>query len=832
MSKRRWTCGRVDGIGVTKSPAIWLLLSGLSTYALPAWAQEASEFDAVFDGPAAAGRPSDPPPPLPPVQPTRVPQDDSSAGTRAASVPSKGGRAPDPSAPPADVNGQLVGAAAAFDGAAAQAPGPSQEADLVHNTWRGSVGGIHVKDAAAGQAGTMRVQLGLRFFAGKSVLEEGDRYALAGGALSLSYTLTDYLELFGAVEGHSARHSESSPELLQVLGDIHVGAKGHYRVLPWLAFGGDLSLHFLNAVGDLGILARSTGVSLGTNITADLRRLEGRHVPFIARFGAHYRFDNSARLVQDVEARRFAGLDGETLPGFETRHLVTPRERLTLGIQRVDTMNLGVGFEAPFEVTRPDFVLAPIFEWQWAIPVNRQGYNCPFVADAPGSDRPRGGGDGCLAVQGLKAATMDLTVGLRVTPPVRGLSTFLAADIGVTGTRTFVRELSPNLPFVVMLGVAYAYDTRAPVVAPSERMPAPERAPLPSAARMLVQINDADGEVVSAARLDFDGQDADGSRAFYTLASDSAGRVVTPLLRPGRYAATLTHPDYTPGSCAFAVPDASQLEVDEAASARTDDADSAESTAASRLLRTTSLPFPNASLLSVTCRVGPRVESRSEPERARGGALLTVDVAGEGKPLARVRIELEAEGPEAPVSTNMELLTDSRGRAKGEAIAPGTYRLTLSKEGYFDRSMVLALVDDSTQTVVATLVRRPARAQVKVDARGIVTQRRFSFATGSSELGAANYPLLFELAEVLRAHPELGRVEIQGHTDNVGKADLNLKLSQARAEAVRTWLIEEGGVDARRLVARGYGDARPLVPNLTPANRRRNRRVHFAPMGE
>ncbi len=705
--------------------------------------------------------------------------------------------------------------------------------DPVHNTWLGSVGGIHIKDAAAGEAGSMRVQLGLRFFAGKSFLEEGDRYALAGGAISLSYTLTDYLELFGAIEGQGARHSESSPELLQVLGDIHVGAKGYHRVLPWLALGGDLSLHFLNAVGDLGILARSTGVNLGTNITADLRRLEGQRVPFIARFGAHYRFDNSAKLIDDVESRRFAGLDGETLPGFETRHLVTPSERLALGIQRVDTMNLGLGFEAPFEVTRPDFILAPILEWQWAIPVNRQGYNCPFIADGPGSDRPLGGGDGCLAVQGLKAATMDLTVGLRITPPVRGLSTFLAADIGLTGTRTFVRELSPNLPYAVMLGVAYAYDTRAPVASPGAGVAAAVPVSLPAAARVLIQVNDAGGVAVSGVRLDFDDSDPaaandDGEGAFYTLASDASGRVVTPLLRPGRYAATLSHPDYAPVSCAFVVPEETQLALE--ATARAEESGATESNAAAPALRSANLPFPQASLLRVACRLGDRVEAQAEPESAAGGAALTVDVAAEGKPLAQVRITLEAADAQAPRPSTTELLTDSRGRATSEAIAPGSYRLTLSKAGYFDRSMPLVLVAEAPQTVVATLARRPDRAQVKVDARNIIVRRRFSFSTGSSELGDANEPLLFELAEVLRAHPELERVEIQGHTDNVGKADMNLALSQARAEAVRTWLVEQGGVDARRLVARGYGDTRPLVPNLTPTNRRRNRRVNFVPL--
>jgi OOP family OmpA-OmpF porin len=69
-------------------------------------------------------------------------------------------------------------------------------------------------------------------------------------------------------------------------------------------------------------------------------------------------------------------------------------------------------------------------------------------------------------------------------------------------------------------------------------------------------------------------------------------------------------------------------------------------------------------------------------------------------------------------------------------------------------------------------------------------------------------------------------VQVQGHTDNRGDPAANLELSQRRAESVVQWLIN-AGVESSRLEAKGYGDTRPLVPNLTPANRARNRRVQF-----
>jgi outer membrane protein OmpA-like peptidoglycan-associated protein len=70
------------------------------------------------------------------------------------------------------------------------------------------------------------------------------------------------------------------------------------------------------------------------------------------------------------------------------------------------------------------------------------------------------------------------------------------------------------------------------------------------------------------------------------------------------------------------------------------------------------------------------------------------------------------------------------------------------------------------------------------------------------------------------------RAEVGGHTDNIGKPDYNLKLSEARAGAVKAWL-DAHGIAADRVTSRGYGDTHPLVPNDTEANRFKNRRVEL-----
>ncbi len=99
------------------------------------------------------------------------------------------------------------------------------------------------------------------------------------------------------------------------------------------------------------------------------------------------------------------------------------------------------------------------------------------------------------------------------------------------------------------------------------------------------------------------------------------------------------------------------------------------------------------------------------------------------------------------------------------------------------------------------------------------------FVAGSAQLDQASTPLLDSLFDVVSRCPNLS-VIIAGHTDTDGSADLNLTLSEARAGAVRTYLVNRG-IDGQQLDIVGYGEARPAFPNDTPENKRRNRRIEF-----
>jgi outer membrane protein OmpA-like peptidoglycan-associated protein len=100
-----------------------------------------------------------------------------------------------------------------------------------------------------------------------------------------------------------------------------------------------------------------------------------------------------------------------------------------------------------------------------------------------------------------------------------------------------------------------------------------------------------------------------------------------------------------------------------------------------------------------------------------------------------------------------------------------------------------------------------------------------TFDSGSANIRRASLPALDRLAEALKARPDL-RVEIAGHTDSSGSAQLNRALSQRRADAVMAYLVSRG-VPAANLVAKGYGSDEPVADNATSAGRAKNRRVEL-----
>jgi OOP family OmpA-OmpF porin len=104
------------------------------------------------------------------------------------------------------------------------------------------------------------------------------------------------------------------------------------------------------------------------------------------------------------------------------------------------------------------------------------------------------------------------------------------------------------------------------------------------------------------------------------------------------------------------------------------------------------------------------------------------------------------------------------------------------------------------------------------------------FDTGKSTLRPESNKALNELASFMN-HKKSMKIEIGGHTDNVGEKAANEKLSADRAQSVKAYLVAKG-VQADRVVSKGYGDTVPVAPNETPEGRQKNRRTEVKVISE
>ncbi|MCD6496704.1 MAG: OmpA family protein [Deltaproteobacteria bacterium] len=159
-------------------------------------------------------------------------------------------------------------------------------------------------------------------------------------------------------------------------------------------------------------------------------------------------------------------------------------------------------------------------------------------------------------------------------------------------------------------------------------------------------------------------------------------------------------------------------------------------------------------------------------------------------------------------------------------VKPGTYRIEAKAPKYFMRVKSLVVEAGQKALLELKMIRRPRRMLVVVTKRKLRIRRRVHFATGKASIRPDSEELLNQIAAVLNEHSEILLIRVEGHTDNRGRRAYNMRLSQRRAESVRDYLIAQG-VDPARLEAKGYGPTRPVAPNFSARNRRRNRRVEF-----
>jgi outer membrane protein OmpA-like peptidoglycan-associated protein len=107
----------------------------------------------------------------------------------------------------------------------------------------------------------------------------------------------------------------------------------------------------------------------------------------------------------------------------------------------------------------------------------------------------------------------------------------------------------------------------------------------------------------------------------------------------------------------------------------------------------------------------------------------------------------------------------------------------------------------------------------------VLSDDKLKFASGKSELGGVAEAALDEFVAQLKNDDQNIYIEIQGHTDSTGSAAGNLKLGEARAEAVKRYLSIHGGIPLHRMSTISYGETEPIADNMNKAGRSQNRRV-------
>jgi len=377
--------------------------------------------------------------------------------------------------------------------------------------------------------------------------------------------------------------------------------------------------------------------------------------------------------------------------------------------------------------------------------------------------------DHCLANDSVVPAT--LTIGSRFLPWKRGFSLLAALDIGLGGTSDFIEELAPVAPWTLFFGAGWAVDTwdRPPVVKTKMVEKVVEKLTTKGHVVGFVHEKDKNDPIIGAIVTYKDHAE------MAPLATGADGKFGDEV-PTGAWTYEIAADGYKQGSCDVNVPkEGGEIPID----------------------------CPLEAL--------PRV----------GTVVGRVRDAETSQPLGGVQVSLSDSQHK-----ELRLTTDPSGGLKFEGVAPGTAEVRVVADGYL--ALVVPVDVKARQENSADLMLRPIpkKASVQVTAKEITIKQQVQFALDSAVILPESFGLLTEVADAIIRHLEIKRIEVQGHTDNSGTPEHNQLLSEQRAEAVRAWLVQHG-VSADRLIAKGYGQTKPLVPNVTAAYRAQNRRVQF-----
>ncbi len=198
-------------------------------------------------------------------------------------------------------------------------------------------------------------------------------------------------------------------------------------------------------------------------------------------------------------------------------------------------------------------------------------------------------------------------------------------------------------------------------------------------------------------------------------------------------------------------------------------------------------------------------------------ATFDITVTGKKKPLAAA-VALRG-------AKDFSATTKDTGTAESVEVAPGTYTVNVSADGFLSQTREVQVAVGGKMPLVFDLQPAPKKSLVVFKDDKIEILQQVHFATGKATILADSYQLLQQVVDAVIKN-NVKRLRVEGHTDNRGVKEKNQALSEERSRAVADYLVSQG-LDRSRIDAQGYGDSKPVAPNLTAKGREMNRRVEF-----
>ena len=595
---------------------------------------------------------------------------------------------------------------------------------------------------------------------------------LTGPDVTLLRNLEFYFGVFNSSnENIRTDPGRTDPQVILGLGDVAFGLKGGFEATSGLDLGLNFGLRFFNSISGETANFDATNITIDGIATFDVRKFASS-VPLRFHLNVGYIRDPSLEVMltkkdaMGVVHQQCENSTSGTDPCIHSR--VVETFAYGLGVSRV---RLALAVEAPLRPHAPwgVFGITPFIEYHLEDAI---GDGDTTVANALTVSKAFG--DCSAAVNTCDRINSGLiqyiTAGVRLRPAAR-LVIDLGADFGLTSPGF---RYGPPIPvYNIIGGLSYSFDPGTGGTKVIKRTITRTQDAPPPAPR--------DGHIRGVVR------DSKTKKAI-------AGALVR--YPGGQLTAQSTGSDG--GFVSYGMPSGA-VKVE---ASRGDDYESA------------------TAITNVETGGEATLEILLTPKPPKEGKLHIRGVDEKGAPI----LGGTARASNAMTGVTRDGATEQDGWVA--SLPAGEYQVSIDSPNYLSKEKTATVSVGQDKTIELTLRKRPAMTHVTVTKDAIVIKGTIHFGVNNAVILPDGQQILDEVADALAKNPQIHRVSIEGHTDNKGPKEKNQKLSQDRAESCRNYLIKQG-VSDDRLTATGFGPDKPLVPNLTLANRAKNRRVEF-----